>query len=134
MAYGTDARRLADWDALYEGVLAAANDATIVVEGVNDAKCVRDLGLGDAIVLNQGKSMLQLADELAVAKRPVQLLMDWDRTGNERQATLRTTLIGQIPVRETIRNSLMAWAQTPFVEEIQRELQGVRQRAAGGYI
>ncbi|MGB1698180.1 MAG: hypothetical protein ACPHK8_07250 [Thermoplasmatota archaeon] len=127
-------KRLQDWQSLYPRLLAAAEEATILVEGKRDALAVADLGLGSAVLLNQGKSLVQLADDLAQGGRPVELLMDWDRTGNDRQARLRSILIGQIPVRETIRLGLMAWAQTPFVEEIQRELEGVRRRAADGYI
>jgi 5S rRNA maturation endonuclease (ribonuclease M5) len=134
MAFGTDVRRLADWVAHYPRLLDAADVATIVVEGVNDARCVRELGLGEAVVLNQGKSLVHFADVLAAAGRPVELLLDWDRAGNERQARLRVILIGQIKVQDNIRAFLQKWAQTPFVEEIQGELQGIRQRASGGYI
>lgn len=129
-----DVKRLQDWEELYPRLLAAAEEATILVEGRRDAAAVEALGLGPSVLLNQGKSLVQLADELVAAGRPLELLMDWDRTGNERQARLRAILIGQIPVRETIRVGLMAWTQTPFVEEIQREVQGVRERSADGYI
>lgn len=55
----------------------------ILVEGKRDEDTLRALGFeGEIILLNQGKNLVELADEIALKYKEVILLLDWDRKGN----------------------------------------------------
>jgi 5S rRNA maturation endonuclease (ribonuclease M5) len=105
-------------------MLAASEGALLLVEGKRDVEAIRNLGLGEAMSINQGKSLVQLADEIGT--RRVELLMDWDRTGEERQRRLRGIILNN---DDCLRRHLKDWAATRCVEFIPRELKQLRDLA-----
>jgi len=65
----------------------------ILVEGKRDESTLRALGFeGEIIILNQGKNLVELADEIALKHREVILLLDWDRKGNVLTKKVRVLL------------------------------------------
>jgi len=58
-------------------------EVPILVEGRRDERTLRLLGFkGEIVILNQGKSLSDVADEISSAYEEIILLLDWDRKGN----------------------------------------------------
>jgi len=58
-------------------------EVPILVEGRRDERTLRLLGFkGEIVILNQGKSLSDVADEISSSYEEIILLLDWDRKGN----------------------------------------------------
>ena len=60
------------------------SEMPIIVEGSNDIKALRKIGIESEIIkLNSGKSLVDFCENLATKYDEVILLLDWDRKGEE---------------------------------------------------
>jgi len=56
----------------------------VLVEGKRDVAALRALGItGEIIMVNEGKTIIALCEEIASKHEEVILLLDWDRKGKE---------------------------------------------------
>ncbi|MBX8633382.1 MAG: DNA primase [Candidatus Thermoplasmatota archaeon] len=56
----------------------------IVVEGINDRKAMRKLGIGGEIfVLNGRHTLFEMCEEMSRSYRKVIIMTDWDRKGGQ---------------------------------------------------
>lgn len=71
----------------------ASLEAPIIVEGRNDGKALRSLGVeGDIIMLNSGSSIFHLCEHIAGRYSAAVILTDWDRRGGQLCRLLREGL------------------------------------------
>ena len=93
------------------------SNCPIIVEGINDVKCLRILGFTGIIeTINKGWDRSRIiayfyekyGSELAVDGLPrIILLMDWDRTGDVLQESFNNRLSSMdMKVDQTLRNAL----------------------------
>jgi 5S rRNA maturation endonuclease (ribonuclease M5) len=84
----------------YDQVLQAIEDlreaslrAPIIVEGKNDGRALRSLGITGAIIrLNSGSSVFQVCEEVSRSHSEVVILTDWDHRGGQLCRLLREGL------------------------------------------
>ena len=93
------------------------SNCPIIVEGINDIKCLRILGFTGTIeTINKGWDRSRIiayfyekyGSELAVDGLPrIMLLMDWDRTGDVLQESFNNRLSSMdMKIDQTLRNVL----------------------------
>ena len=81
----------------------------VLVEGVKDRRALTRIGLpADSIVLlNEGHSLLEVAEGLISRQRPVVLLTDWDGKGGKLSQHMARILHGTgLPVDTEIRRRM----------------------------
>ena len=100
-----------------QSVEDGGSNCPIIVEGINDIKCLRILGFTGIIeTINKGWDRSRIiayfyekyGSELAVDGLPrIILLMDWDRTGDVLQESFNNRLSSMdMKVDQTLRNAL----------------------------
>lgn len=107
-----------------------SHDAPVLVEGPNDARALRALGVrGEILVYNRaGVSILDTADRLRARKRLI-LLFDWDRKGGHLTRLMRDQLEGQVGLDLEIRRELASVSLVKCVEDLPHALENLRRRA-----
>ena len=69
---------------LIEKLRESNQEIPILVEGENDKKALENLGInGKIIVLNSGKSRVEICDRITNEHKEVIILFDWDRKGGQ---------------------------------------------------
>ncbi len=65
-------------------LIERSREVPIVVEGEKDRRALRAIGVsGEIIKINQGISLMRLAENIAAYHNEVVILTDWDRKGDE---------------------------------------------------
>ena len=92
----------------------------IIVEGVNDAKSLRRLGFsGPIIKMNQGRTLMALAEAISGDFNEVILLTDFDRKGEKLGATMQEYLVSLgTRVDRHLRDRLNSCLPVKTVEEV----------------
>ncbi len=74
--------RLEDLEQILEELIRDNMTTPIIVEGIKDKTALRKLGCeGVILLINTGKSIVNLATEIATQHKKVIILTDWDREG-----------------------------------------------------
>lgn len=117
--------------------LADANrTAPILVEGENDVKALRTLGVqGDIIPLNRGTTVLSTCEAVAARAREAIVLTDWDARGGRLGRLLREGLAANGVRANTdlrARITVLCRKDIKDVESLPRYLERLSREAAGG--
>jgi 5S rRNA maturation endonuclease (ribonuclease M5) len=85
--------------------------AVVLVEGKRDREALAKLGVTGEIIMTSHKSLLNLSESLALSKKDIIILTDWDERGNEvaRQVSVFMEADGTKPdntIRTTLRSLL----------------------------
>jgi len=99
---------LAGLEDVLERIEASSQKGVVLVEGRRDEAALRELGIGgEIVVMNQGLSLLALAEELSCGYHHIAVLVDWDPKGNELAVKLRGALTrGGLDLDMSIRDDL----------------------------
>ena len=105
----------------------------ILVEGRHDLQALRALGLvGRIEIVNQGRTLPDLALDLARGRHCWVLLTDRDRRGGTLARTLDTLLRSSgSRTDHQERRALFRWAEISQVEQLPVYLQTLQERVAG---
>ncbi len=107
-------------------------DVAILVEGQKDVEALNALGIdGDLRQVQSGKSIFQLAEELARDEKEAIILTDWDRTGGQLCRLLKDALkANEVSFDHSIRTRLARLSKKeikdvegliPFISRLQAE-------------
>lgn len=72
-------------------ILGELEDRLVLVEGKNDKKALKSLGLKNIIAIN-GRPLYEVAEIASKAKREIVILTDFDKKGREIEKRLRSLL------------------------------------------
>lgn len=95
-------------------------EVPIIVEGKNDAECLRNLDFeGEVIILNSGESLVNFCDSVAGKYSEVILLTDFDRKGVELKGSIMRYLNGLgCQVDAELWKTLKRYANIRTIEEL----------------
>jgi 5S rRNA maturation endonuclease (ribonuclease M5) len=111
------------------------NAIPVIVEGIKDQRALRTLGLtGVIIILNQGISLSDFADEIIEKYDKVIILSDWDRRGGSLCRRLKELFNGRIDIDVQIRQRLSRYAMIKKVEGLPSWLETVYHRLEEGNV
>ena len=98
----------------------------VIVEGIKDQRALRTIGLtGIIIIINQGISLSDFADDVVKHYNKVIILSDWDRRGGSLCRRLKELFEGRIDVDIQFRQRLSKYAMIKKVEGLPSWLETV---------
>jgi 5S rRNA maturation endonuclease (ribonuclease M5) len=119
--------RLRQLEHAIERLREEAEYGTVVVEGARDLSALEWLGIGGLHVLvNRGRPLGNVIEELVQSPPPVVLLVDWDRTGGRLLHVLEDGLRSRVQLDTACRRRIAAAAQCKCLEELPAELSALR--------
>jgi len=87
--------RLEEFRRVVDGLVEENLSVVVIVEGERDVAALRELGLsGEIVTVHRGRSLVQVADDIAADHDEVIVLTDWDRTGGTLARRISTYLEG----------------------------------------
>jgi len=127
----------------YEAIVAVVDElaeastrAPVIVEGAQDVRALRALGvMGEVVPLNRGTTVFVACERLAAEHREAIILTDWDARGGRLARLLRDGLAANgVRAEESIRARLAFLCQKEIkaVEDLHRYLERIRPRGDDG--
>ena len=128
--------RIRKLEYLITRLIESNQEVPIIVEGKEDVKCLRKLGLKGLILkVHTGKTLHELCNDLSDRYSRVILLMDWDRKGQQIHEQLVRDLDSNWMPYDPIRQGLKSLCPPDIqeVEQLDRHLQGLKDLQEGIY-
>ncbi len=75
-------KKLEDMEEILSDMSLLTQDAVFIVEGKRDVQALISLGMHARFEIATQRPLPYLCDDIALLKRPVVILTDWDRRGN----------------------------------------------------
>jgi len=128
--------RIRELERLITQLIESNHEVPVIVEGEEDVKCLRKLGLRGLILkVHTGKTLHEFCTDLSEQYNRVILLMDWDRKGQQIHERLARDLDSNWMRYDPIRQGLkfLCHPDIQEVEQLDRHLQGLKDLQEGIY-
>lgn len=130
-----DSERLSIIEELIETLIELNKKIPVIVEGKNDEKALRRLGLvGKIIPFHRGINLYEFSEGIHERFTEAILLLDWDMKGEELQKRLGEYLKGMWEEFSVFRNSLklISRGEIHGIEDIPGFIKRLRERCEAG--
>jgi 5S rRNA maturation endonuclease (ribonuclease M5) len=121
--------RIKEFELLIAHLVEANREIPVVVEGDQDVRCLRALGLkGTMIKVHTGKTFYEFCQDLSAKYPQVILLMDWDRRGEQIHQQLTRDLDAEWSPYNYFREGLkfLCYPDIQEVEQLARLLENLK--------
>ncbi len=121
--------RIRQLELLITHLIEINHEIPVIVEGNQDVRCLRALGLKGAILkVHIGKTFYEFCHDLSAKYHRVILLMDWDRKGQQIHEQLVRDLDAEWLVYNPFREGLklLCYPDIQEVEQLERYLETLK--------
>jgi 5S rRNA maturation endonuclease (ribonuclease M5) len=121
--------RIRQLELLITNLTEINHETPIIVEGDQDVRCLRALGLkGTILKVHVGKTFYEFCQDLSAKYRRVILLLDWDRKGQQIHEQLARNLDAEWFVYNPFREKLkfLCHPDIQEVEQLERYLETLK--------
>jgi len=122
--------RLERLERVLEDLRSENQHSPILVEGKRDVEAMRALEVtGEVLMVNEGKTIIGLCEEIAAKHKEVILLLDWDRKGKELTERFKRNLTAMgVRVNDSFRARIFSLVakETKAVEDLDSFVERLR--------